>query len=103
MSVFLDNVDDFITPSQACINPLVSSKLNSTSVEPNPATKSSNGRVTVSLDFTKSEFEAKSSKPDLIKSRISGSKKVATVSLNDCLACRFVNLILFNYSYYLTS
>jgi hypothetical protein len=29
MSIFVSNLDDFIAPSQACVNPLVSSKLAS--------------------------------------------------------------------------
>ena len=28
MSVFVNNLDDFIAPSQACVNPLVNSKLD---------------------------------------------------------------------------
>ena len=86
MSVFLDNVDDFIAPSQACVNPFVANKVTEVS--------NSNKKLIISVDQSKSEFETKlvsELKPNLIKSKISSSsQKIATVSLNDCLACRFV-------------
>lgn len=84
-SVFLSNLDDFIAPSQACINPLVASKLD-TSNEPAPTTKSA--KITLSTDFSKTDFDEGIVQPNLIKMRSLGAKKVAAVSLNDCLACR---------------
>lgn len=93
MSVFLNNVDDFILPSQACINPLVLQKAASTSESTTTKTKVENKvKNVLSIDSTQSEFErVKEVKPDLIKSSFSSSSgaKVATVSLNDCLACRY--------------
>lgn len=70
---------------------------NSNTVDTASTSTPVNKKFVISLDSSKSEFETKLTemKPDLIKSRIStsassGSQKVATVSLNDCLACRFV-------------
>jgi iron only hydrogenase large subunit-like protein len=84
MSVFLNSLDDFITPAQACINPFV---LNRKEDVPSvPAAK-----VTLQTDFSKTQFEKiVPKKPDLIKSKASEAskgQKVAAVSLNDCLAC----------------
>lgn len=83
MSVFLNNLDDFILPSQGCVNPFVLNK------KPQGAVKSAPTRITLQSDFSSTEYE-KSRQPDLIKSRASVSsngQKVAAVSLNDCLAC----------------
>lgn len=108
-SVFLNNLDDFIAPSQACVNPLVNGTASSTvpsstntsgGVNLNRNSKK-HGRVTLETDFSKSDFDevgVSYSEPDLIKSRLvpssssggtssSDVKKIATVSLNDCLAC----------------
>ena len=83
MSVFLNNLDDFIAPGQACVNPLVSAKLAPTS--------SSRGHIILQADVSTTELGDTyvASKPDLIKSRPSSGTevKVAHVSLNDCLAC----------------
>jgi hypothetical protein len=82
-SVFLSNLDDFIAPSQACVNPLVATKLDTSAL----TTKA--GRVTLLNDYTKTEFDEPPVKPNLIGIRTtSTSSKVASVSLNDCLACR---------------
>ena len=100
MSVFLNNVDDFIAPSQACVNPLVLQKTstsstttttNQDSVTKKGTTTAGGSKNVLSIDSTQSEFESiKEVKPDLIKTSSSSSSgaKVATVSLNDCLACR---------------
>ena len=83
MSVFLNNLDDFILPSQGCINPFV---LNKTADGP---VKLAPTKITLQSDFSTSEFE-RPKKPDLIKTKISSAssgQKVAAVSLNDCLAC----------------
>jgi hypothetical protein len=82
-SVFLNNLDDFIAPSQACVNPLVSSKLDSN------IKSGSAARITLVNDTSKYEYEEVSTKPDLIRTRTAiDNQKVATVSLSDCLACR---------------
>lgn len=84
-SVFLSNLDDFIAPSQACVNPLVSGKLDS-SVDVGTTEKSA--KVTISNDYSRTEFERAEVKPNLINTKVSSAKKVASISLNDCLACR---------------
>lgn len=96
MSVFVSNLDDFINPSQACVNPLVNSKLESSAASNNPSDKRTGKRAIISLanDYTVSEHsgnvveDAMLSEPNLIKTTKSNQgRKVATVSLNDCLAC----------------
>ena len=78
MSVFLSNLDDYIAPSQACINPMVGKKDKD----------SSGGKIVLQNDFSMSEYEVK---PNLIRTiQKSAVAKVATVSLDDCLACRCV-------------
>ena len=80
MSVFLSNLDDFIAPSQACVNPFVQ--------QPLEGGKSSSKRLQLTDDYSLTEYEVV--KPDLIKTKeakVNPSAKVATVSLNDCLAC----------------
>ena len=80
MSVFLSNLDDFIAPGQACVNPLVKNKATT---EP-----TSGGRITLETDFSNTEFDGPlKQEPNLIRSKATASSKVATVSLNDCLAC----------------
>jgi iron only hydrogenase large subunit-like protein len=87
MSVLLNNLDDFIAPSQACVNPFVSGAVGSSS-----SIKGAS-RITLQSDLSTTEFEMKAPpvtvEPDLIRSKVSGldQKKVARVSLNDCLAC----------------
>lgn len=121
MSVFLNNVDDFIVPSQACVNPLVLQKTSSTgspavTIQSNPpagavgttSTVKVGGKNILSIDHTQSEFEsiAREVKPDLIKTSTSSSSsgaKVATVSLNDCLACRYGCIVSHKMVLYLNS
>jgi hypothetical protein len=113
-SVFLNNLDDFILPSQACVNPLVASKLNSpmagssakvvtTDLESNSygvtinttASKHSkkHNRITLETDYSTSDLGAdyilstSEQQPNLIKQKTFDSRVVASVSLNDCLAC----------------
>lgn len=99
MSVFLNNLDDFIAPSQACVNPLVSSRLTDQAKAGSDDQGGSNaGRIVLSNDFSKSDFDEIPVMPNLIKSKPgfassggrsgnSSQQQVATVSLNDCLAC----------------
>lgn len=68
-SVFLGDLDDFIQPSQSCINPMFSTE-----------DEKEVGVVQISIASDAMEVQ-----PDLIKT--DASSKTATVSLNDCLAC----------------
>lgn len=103
MSIFVSNLDDFIAPSQACVNPLVSSKLSGVgagAVEGADATANSTAPakravVTLSNDYSTSEFTPKAREPDLIRNTASSTnptRRVATVSVADCLACRCVHV-----------
>lgn len=98
MSVFVNNLDDFIIPSQACVNPLVANKREEALKEEKKQQKTSSSKsgiakISLQSDFSVSEYDV-DVKPNLIKTRgEGGSAKVATVSLNDCLACRCSNEI----------
>ena len=88
MSVFLNNLDDFISLSQACVNPFVANRKQDDESKPVLA------KIDLQSDFSSTEYEKPKKpliqKPSLIKSRISiasKGQKVAAVSLNDCLAC----------------
>lgn len=86
MSVFLNNLDDFIVPSQACVNPfVVGSSTSGTST-----TAPSSSRITLAADYSSTEFDLKIApvvQPNLIRTKTVADQKVASVSLNDCLAC----------------
>lgn len=90
MSLFVNDVSDYIIPSQECINPFVLAR-----EEPPSGSNESTKRSKISLvvdDSQWNDVSSKSSKPDLILkskgSSMSENKTVAKVSLNDCLACR---------------
>ncbi len=94
MSVFVTNLDDFIGPSQACVNPFVTAKINPQQASAGMGGGSGGGgegKITIQADFSSYEFMPVV-QPDLIRVKASSSSatttKVATVSLNDCLACR---------------
>lgn len=109
-SVFLTNLDDYILPSQACVNPLVTAKIKAADDENKKQQLNSSGnnvnqkptksaKIQLSLDMSTSEFDVPPSilppvKPDLIKSKMVDNKKVAAVSLNDCLACRLAGSLI---------
>ena len=92
MSVFLTDLDDFIAPGQACVNPLVVGK---SKTDDEKSSSSTGARITLESDFSTSEFGGVqrapllASEPNLIRTKggLDNSQKVATVSLNDCLAC----------------
>ena len=96
MSVFVNNLDDFIIPSQACVNPLVASKREEALQEEKKqktaaSSKAGIAKISLQSDFSVSEYDTEV-KPNLIKPSAGRlSEKVATVSLNDCLACRCNN------------
>jgi hypothetical protein len=107
MSVFINNLDDYILPSQDCVNPLILSKKRdastATNSSSNPATSSSNrpsNKIMLVNDDTISEYEAPMkliSEPNLINTKYdSNNQKIASVSLNDCLACRYDHMFPFS-------
>lgn len=86
-SVFITDLDDFLAPSQACVNPLFKDDVQSKQEEE----ASRRGKAKITLDSLVAYDEGALagvglSEPDLIKA--TGSGKKATVTLNDCLACR---------------
>jgi hypothetical protein len=81
-SVFLTNLEDYIAPSQACIVTTSSSSKNDVLQQRQRviiSTADDSKTVVDKASIEKSKFE-------IIKP--SAVKKVATVTLNDCLACR---------------
>jgi hypothetical protein len=96
MSVFLNNLDDFIIPSQSCVNPFIASiSKEDIKADEDLGTNNKSRKLTLSLqnDFSSTKFELPQPviEPNLIKSKSGASnQKVATVSLNDCLACRYL-------------
>lgn len=104
MSVFVNNLDDFILPSQDCINPFILSKNKDSQQQQQDHDNSSSNskksrKILLSTDDTISEYENYGNpltsnttvvEPNLINVKYdSNNKKIASVSLNDCLACRY--------------
>ena len=108
MSVFISNLDDFISPGQACVNPLVLGKSGRSEEEAkderegdaevgNDSGKEKAGSSAVRLQIGRNlEYETAmppllAGEANLIRRKAStveeSSAKVATISLNDCLAC----------------
>ncbi len=92
-SVRLRDLDDFITPSQKCVNPLFSDKTRGWGNE--NGTTSAGGGLVLELEPDEAirettlgpevqQQQQQRRRPDLIKST---TKQTATVTLNDCLAC----------------
>ena len=98
MSVFLSNLDDYINPSQACINPFVLSKTNTNINEEKDKNSNDNNnkkkKIVIETDNSDVGIGLTFSndiKPNIIKttntSKSNNNIKVASISLNDCLAC----------------
>ncbi len=105
MSVFVSNLDDFISPGLVCVNPAIIGKAGESDGKEDAANKGKSVSLQEESDqmITTAPvlgYEDDSSsnplnilgfhnEPNLIKPTISGknNQKIATVSLNDCLAC----------------
>lgn len=91
-SVFIGDLDDIIGPSQACVNPIFAGE--STTLQQNgaPAEAADKGKakLTLQASWMEADDSSTNTRPDLIKTQGPGS--AATVSLNDCLACRYARL-----------
>jgi len=74
-NLLIQDLDDYISPSQACINPIFETSSNDLG-----GVKLSN---TIDLEYE--DDQTNFLEPNLIKST---STKKAVVSLSDCLACR---------------
>lgn len=80
MAVRLTDLDsDFIAPSQACVNPLFTGS--------SAAAQKGAAKLSIGLDLDEPPV-AEEVRPNLIKAAGGGGRKVAQVSLHDCLACR---------------
>ena len=95
MSVFLSNLDDYINPSQACINHFVLSKTNIND-EKDKNNNDNNKKKKIVIETDNSDIGigltfSNDIKPNIIKttntSKSNNNIKVASISLNDCLAC----------------
>ena len=85
MAVFINNLDNFISPSQACVNPFISQTSRETSLKGNTS------KLVLENDFSSTSYDilSNTTPPDLIKAKDVGTvDRVARVSLSDCLACR---------------
>eukprot|EP00514_Thraustochytrium_sp_LLF1b_P006133 CAMPEP_0184519922 /NCGR_PEP_ID=MMETSP0198_2-20121128/6888_1 /TAXON_ID=1112570 /ORGANISM="Thraustochytrium sp., Strain LLF1b" /LENGTH=568 /DNA_ID=CAMNT_0026910477 /DNA_START=115 /DNA_END=1821 /DNA_ORIENTATION=- len=88
-SVMLGDLNDFISPSQACVNPIFA-KGDDTSASPKAEDPSSVGLPKIGLALENdlgqplAAAEAFKAPPNLIKT---SEEKTAKVSLSDCLAC----------------
>jgi iron only hydrogenase large subunit-like protein len=88
-SVFLGDLNDFIAPSQACVNPLFAAPKDTGAADGSSASGANSAGV---MELVLEDEEAWSTnvsapplqEPDLIKST---AGQTATVTLNDCLAC----------------
>lgn len=89
-AALLADLDDFIAPSQSCVNPLFSGAAEGSGAARLPGEAGASNeskRGAAKLDLA-SDFLVPGDtgvRPDLIKS--TGATKAAQVSLNDCLAC----------------
>lgn len=82
MAVRLTDLDsDFIAPSQSCVNPLfVGSAAD--------AQTKGVAKLSVGVDLGEVSGSGPEVQPNLIKTSAAADRKVAQVSLHDCLACR---------------
>lgn len=82
-SVFLGDLNDYIQPSQACVNPLFTSD----SVQPDAAGAQPNGlaKITLQTELSAADLAVPQPvKPNIIRTT---TQEKATISLDDCLAC----------------
>lgn len=103
-SVFIGDLDDFITPAQSCVNPIFAGTANQQPQQSRAQEEGGDGdqgraKVTLAASWMEEatpglamEATAPATvRPDLIKAKAGqgqGAPAAATVSLNDCLACR---------------
>eukprot|EP00644_Phytophthora_capsici_P000984 jgi/Phyca11/19046/fgenesh1_pg.PHYCAscaffold_43_\ len=79
-SVFLGDLNDYIQPSQACVNPLFTSDKPSGDAQPNGLAK-----ITLETELSAADFAVPQPvKPNIIRTT---TQEKATISLDDCLAC----------------
>lgn len=82
MAVRLTDLDsDFIAPSQACVNPLFAGSVADAEVKGLP-------KISIGVDLNEIKVSEPEVQPNLIKTSATAGRKVAQVSLHDCLACR---------------
>lgn len=82
--MFLGDLDDYITPSQACVNPLFTSASNAPAAAGADA-KPGVAKITLETEITAEDWAIKETvRPDIIRTT---TQEKATISLDDCLAC----------------
>lgn len=87
-AVKLANLDDYLAPSQACVKPMLKPAAGD-----DGAPRANKGR-TVTIEVADADVAAAAARPPspsgshFQQIRADATKKTATVSLNDCLACR---------------
>lgn len=75
MSVFINNIDDFIIPSQGCINPLISNKIN------NNNTTTTTNKIKLISDYTITDYELNQIIGSIFK-HILPNQPISTGSIN---------------------
>jgi iron only hydrogenase large subunit-like protein len=83
-SVFISNVDDYLAPSQACVNPLFSDSVNQHKEKANIVDNYSVATVTATATVPRRKLGQRG-KRSLIP--IVSKPEIAKVSIADCLAC----------------
>lgn len=92
--MILGDVNDFILPNQACVNPFVGTTNQRMPNE--DATSHSKQDSVVRLDMaditdlTTLQYESDKPAANIIKPKSKNDIKIASVSLTDCLACRYL-------------
>ena len=92
--MILGDVNDFLLPNQACVNPFVGTTTEKT---PNKGTMSESKHSSVIrlgmadiTDLTTLEYEPDKPAANIINPKSKNDIKIASVSLTDCLACRYL-------------
>jgi hypothetical protein len=93
-SVFIGDLDDIIGPSQSCVNPIFAGESTNKTQDGSPAEAAADrgkAKLTLEASWMEADDASTTIRPDLIKTKGPGS--AATVSLNDCLACRYAHAL----------
>lgn len=89
-SVFLGDLDDYITPSQACVNPLFTPSTGADAGANGGNPKPGVAKLTLETELSADDWglppptTERVVKPDIIRTT---AQEKATISLDDCLAC----------------
>lgn len=92
-AVKLTDIDDYITPAQQCIKPLLTAKPSAPTFTSTSTTTSSSIQLTLDYEDIgiaqnkKSNLNANTSGGHFNQIKLDATKKTATITLSDCLSC----------------